>query len=589
MNWRPAIDADGNPVPATGPIESSPFQTSGQDVNLLTHVYLAFPDQYTASDGIVWERGQAYVTNGTLSITRGPNSGVAFQGPASDFDLLDADQQLLSEANWAGSTLNGDIRISRPYIRPGDYRLSLWFAQYNNPPIANRVFSVSAQGGQLTANVDVSNTNAAVLVTGPVTVIDGGNGQGVLDVNIVALADNSTICCLRLEPLSASGVWRLPITVTTEKLPASDSENSILFVDVTDDSLRSVENGGSVQSDGFDITVTDASGAALPFYRTHWGAVTGNFKAFFRPGRVVATLPAEFFLYFGISGVTNDPSDPVSVYQHYAAALDTSTPNPQDLTGNGHDGSTTTPNDFTIVDSPIGKALEPEFNLNARILLANSDTFKGANRALTFTYLYRRTANTPYGPIAGFDSDNRLHHSNDPAGTLRFDVGGFTVNTTVVPVLNDWYWVQQSVTWEGADATLVQIMDAIGSPPVPRKAVANHPGAVWYTGPNAFELMNVPTQATPLRVDIGEFRIRLDESYGDADWQLESTNYVDPVAFFTVGTPENLGTPTGSETVSQALGNPPNTPLNSQSSELLTAVGKAPGEAFDSVLVAQSI
>lgn len=186
----------GGAIPAG---DTGPASPATGNVNT---VHLSFPAAFDAT----WLDGSAYVTNGTPRDTTGPDAGLSFQGDVTALTpaLLAAEQALVHSAHYSPSGQGGDITIEVDDIEPGTYRVDVYCAQYNSPPVLARDFSVDFQQGQAGGYVDLSSTNAAAVVSRQVTIADGGGGSGTLRVDLIAINDLSTICALRMIPASAN-------------------------------------------------------------------------------------------------------------------------------------------------------------------------------------------------------------------------------------------------------------------------------------------------------------------------------------------------------------------------------------------------
>jgi hypothetical protein len=94
------------------------------------------------------------------------------------------------------------------------------------------------------------------------------------------------------------------ITVNASEVFGASQPNYQVYVDITEDTLKSVANGGNVWfDDGRDITfglTDDASNAdKLPYHISDYDPVAGNVKAFVTLNSISGTINTSFYTHYG--------------------------------------------------------------------------------------------------------------------------------------------------------------------------------------------------------------------------------------------------------------------------------------------------
>ena len=176
--------------------------------------YINFPSAIDFGGGDVWEEGTAYLNAWRTST--GPNSNISFQGPVDQLDpALEAGQQALVEGLVYTATNETTIVVTIPFLLANTYTVDCWYAQYNNPPINPRAFSISYAGGGADPGsqaVNIGGTNAAVATTQEVSVADQGDGYGTLVVTLTNVDNLACLCAMRVLPVGDTPPGRPTIT-----------------------------------------------------------------------------------------------------------------------------------------------------------------------------------------------------------------------------------------------------------------------------------------------------------------------------------------------------------------------------------------
>ncbi len=146
-------------------------------------------------------------------------------------------------------------------------------------------------------------------------------------------------------PWSNSYTYCKAVVVNHFKVSTSDQADFVTGVFGTDTDLRTVGNGGFVQSaSGFDIIFTsDQAGTILiPFERAVWSATTGLNEFWFKR-TVSASVDTTIYMFFGNSAIMSDQQDKSGTWgPNYKGVWhmgDGTTIDLTDSSGNGNNGT----------------------------------------------------------------------------------------------------------------------------------------------------------------------------------------------------------------------------------------------------------
>lgn len=266
----------------------------------LSEIYLNGIADHVDGFGVRWIDMAPYITNGTPRTTTGPNSGDVYRGDVTQLDPPLADPQqvfLVDEAYYSPSGQNGLLQIRVPGCVPGSWTVGYYAAQYNNPPIDPRDYTLNVQG-QSSQYIDLSGINEARSLRTEINIVDEGSGSGELALDIVAINDLSTISAL-------SAIRR---TGTTPQINVGgDMHEAGADRWVSDAGLYATQNQNALTYGG---TVTGLSGVGLvegqdesllQIYRRGFDPVNGGHSLFY-------TLAVEAGLNYQIRIYSFEPS-----------------------------------------------------------------------------------------------------------------------------------------------------------------------------------------------------------------------------------------------------------------------------------------
>ncbi len=130
------------------------------------------------------------------------------------------------------------------------------------------------------------------------------------------------------------------------------------FIDITDNALRSVANGGNVyRNDGHDITFALDDGTELEYQREEYDPTTGNMQAWLKVPTLYASQTTEIWIYYGnCGGSVPDPSTDIwdTDYKGIYHLDNAGGAGVQDYSGNGY---TLTNNGTNTTQGIVGRGL----------------------------------------------------------------------------------------------------------------------------------------------------------------------------------------------------------------------------------------
>ncbi len=134
--------------------------------------------------------------------------------------------------------------------------------------------------------------------------------------------------------------YRLKFQVNASQVEGtSDLTNFPVLVSLTDNDLRSVGNGGRVESaNGYDIAFTAANGSTILSHQLEsYNAATGAIEFWVRFPTLSASINTEFYIHFGNTSITTDQSNTNVWDSNYRMVLHLNN-SYNDASGNGTNG-----------------------------------------------------------------------------------------------------------------------------------------------------------------------------------------------------------------------------------------------------------
>ncbi|MDX2003591.1 MAG: DUF2341 domain-containing protein [Chitinophagales bacterium] len=130
---------------------------------------------------------------------------------------------------------------------------------------------------------------------------------------------------------------------------SADLADFPFLIDITDNTLRMVANGGRMQnSNGYDVTFTNSAGTQqLSFEIESYTATTGRLVAWVRIPTLFATTNTVIRLYYGKSGITINPSTSLTWANDYKGVWHLHNSSFLDASYNNNDGSNNGSTDFS--------------------------------------------------------------------------------------------------------------------------------------------------------------------------------------------------------------------------------------------------
>ena len=368
------------------------------------------------------------------------------------------------------------------------------------------------------------------------------------------------------------------IVIGHENVHGSELQGFPLLIDLKADWLRSVANGGDVQSDdGFDLCFELENGTKLPHEIEVYDPLEGVLKAWVRVDQLNGAAATCLRLYYGKPGLSVGEADAALVWQDYQAvwhlpALSDSSPNQRDLVSVG------------VVSGSEEGLGEGALNFAGTGALRLDDTtWLSGLPALTIQCSSKAdTVGHDHGQfnVGGFGSDA------DSEIVVRYDAVGFgpggPANVIHTKIKTDTGNLGVSSA-AGTQSTAMQRIALAwqSSEEAPVLSINGEP-----TQPSYSNLCSAPTMtstSSPLYIGAGardtdtggwiglidEVRIRASKL--SADWlRTEAANYDDPDLFFGLGDAEAI-----SDTEASIVALPQNMQIEAGSSIDLDVVAQA--------------
>jgi uncharacterized protein (AIM24 family) len=328
--------------------------------------------------------------------------------------------------------------------------------------------------------------------------------------------------------------------------------NFPLLFEITDADLRTVANGGGVESaNGYDILFLDENDQVLAHELVTYDASTGAIRAWVKLAKLYASLNTELQLVYGNTAVVSDPSLTSTWDSDYEAVLhlqesgNGSDNEYQDATSNNHHGTggglagagdaSRTPtrvagkfgfaqnfddagnqdlirldavNDATWTGVTVEAWVSPDDNGDDRVFGKSWGT--GTNEQ---TWLLRKTGGTA-GTRMRTNTNNNTGFDPSP--------------------LNNGSWQHIAVSWDATTSELIVYRNGIA------EGTTTLNGATLFTTPTADE----PTIGNTTTLDRGfdgqMQEVRVSKVPRSADWMAtQFTNQNNPSGFYTLGAEVN--------------------------------------------------
>jgi Concanavalin A-like lectin/glucanases superfamily len=330
------------------------------------------------------------------------------------------------------------------------------------------------------------------------------------------------------------------ITVQSSQVSNSDQTNFPVYLNFTDPELKSVANGGHVQSaTGADISFFSdvALSQLLPFEVVSYNGTTGSFSAVVLCPRISHTQNTAFYLAYGAAGVSSSAANPAAVWAGYSGvyhlednAANTAIYNSASGEGQAANGTSVNSTNGMSTTGQLGSGLS--FNGSTDNLdLGGYSAMSGAT-ALTFSGWVKFQALAEYANLfQKLDSNNAgtvvslsgHYTTSDQDWLTAVRSGGATTDTTNSFGIQTNTWYYFAYVYSGGTVALY---------------INGAPVALTHYGPA--DLTSVPSVSTDLtsggRINgiLDELRVSL-RSYGP-DWiATEYNNQSNPGAFATLG------------------------------------------------------
>lgn len=337
--------------------------------------------------------------------------------------------------------------------------------------------------------------------------------------------------------------YRKTITIDHTKVSGSADLTNLRFLyKVTDADMRSLTNGGHVQSDlGWDIRFELSDGTKLSHELMYYVNTTGEMVVWIKIPTVSYTTDSIIYVYYGKTGLSATEADIAGVWTSSWRLVAHFNDTPNDVS--------TYAKNLTLVNSPpyvagkIRKALSLDGVNQYAIMNGTNPVNPSANGITLSAWVYiptgagngRRIINKAYGSTNGGRS-----------GTLFFTGNNFlqmiivkndaptntTINATATTVIPRDTWVYVSGTYNIATGDINVYMNGVQV-----GTTANNPALDTAFGTAKFQVGTEIDTGAPLYLNclIEEVRVRdLPTSAGTLVTEYNNQN--SPSTFFSVGT-----------------------------------------------------
>ncbi|MEO1022732.1 MAG: DUF2341 domain-containing protein [Bacteroidota bacterium] len=273
----------------------------------------------------------------------------------------------------------------------------------------------------------------------------------------------------------------------------------VLF-SITDLNLRTTANGGNVENaNGYDIVFTTSNGSTLLEHQIEsYNGATGEFIAWVRFPTVTGASDTEFYVYYGNSSVSVDPSV-TSVWDSNYQLIMHLNGNLTDQSGTGNDGTDNGPT--TSIAGQIGNGRD--FDNTDFISIADDPTLNITGE-LTISMWYNPddVSNAPDLVTNGAFGESYSTWARTDA-TLRMSTnGGATLTTPGTVTLSSWNYLTFVQTSTGRE---IYIDGALSQSDATTTAydVVNSP-------------ITISTSAFPINGQVDE--VRISNALRSSDW-----------------------------------------------------------------------
>jgi hypothetical protein len=179
--------------------------------------------------------------------------------------------------------------------------------------------TVDTIGDLIISNLSLGDPNSVTPNSSQIEITDlgvGGNMEGVTGYKVSTATGSNSIQWTA----SASTNRLVQVLATFAKASSITQDGFPVYIEKTDNDLRSVANGGHVTySDGSDICFFNSTGGILPFQLVSYDDTTGSIRIWVKL-TISSAIDTVFYIYYGDAyGTVTSQADAVSVWTGYNA------------------------------------------------------------------------------------------------------------------------------------------------------------------------------------------------------------------------------------------------------------------------------
>ena len=253
----------------------------------------------------------------------------------------------------------------------------------------------------------------------------------------------------------SSGRWlfRKMITIDHTKVLNSNQTNFPVLISLTDSSLKTIANGGKVQSiNGYDIIFTDSNGVTkLDHEIESYNPATGAIIMWVREPTLSYTVDTSLYMYYGNSAISASQENKTGVWNtnytavwHLKESGNGTSGEFKDSTSNannGQGGAGTSTKVPTQVAAEIGNG--QNFNGSQLINAASVTGISAINANQTASWWYKVTSNPTdtrnFFSIIGSSTANQAAFRSSALAMTQW--GGTVTISTTPGTANNWHHV----------------------------------------------------------------------------------------------------------------------------------------------------
>ncbi len=382
----------------------------------------------------------------------------------------------------------------------------------------------------------------------------GGGGGGGTSAFPAGGVGGQGLIIITYTPLTVSGTYNYSraITIDHTKVPNTDQTNFPVLVSGTYNGsggiadLRSTGNGGKAQSSsGYDINFYTSSNCTglMSWEVESYSASTGVVNYWVKVPTVSATTDSVFYMCYGNSSITFDPSNPTDVWDsNYVAVYhlpNGSSLTTNDSTTNGNAASNN--NSVTAITGLFGGGA----SMNGTTQYLETPGFTEPSSITLEAWIKPNSAGggvfDELGQVApgGGWHDNQIEVETNNTVKACIWIGSLSCVTAGSGIVYASGWYQVVMRYNVSGTQLIGFMNGVASSPSTVTKQSPTPGPLAYYSFGNSEVTNAGNSSA---YSGGLDEIRISSSARSSDYiATEYNNYSSPSTFYTIGAESSSG------------------------------------------------